>query len=1034
MFRSLLLLATVALPLQGQGPLDSTRFHGLHWRMIGPWRGGRVTAVAGHADQPLTYYMGATGGGVWRTTDAGITWQPMTDSTRMSGSIGAIAVAPSDPNVVYVGTGEATVRGNVAPGNGLYRSTDGGRSWQARGLADAGQITEIVIHPRDENLVYAAVLGHIFGPNPMRGVYRSRDGGGTWERVLFRSDSAGAIHLEMDPTNPRVLYAALWQARRYPWTFVSGGPGSGLFKSTDGGDSWTEITRNPGLPAGVIGKIGVAVSPANPQRVWAIVEAEEGGVFRSEDGGGTWRRVNEERRLRQRAWYYTYIHEDPRDPNTVYVLNTGFYRSVDAGATYEAIRVPHGDNHDLWIAPNDPARMINSNDGGANVSFNGGASWTPQDNQPTAQMYHAFATAEGPFYRVCGGQQDNSTICVPSRTTGGSIGTSDYDVGVGGCESGHVAVRPDNPDVSFAGCYGGQLDRYDRATGQERAINVWPVNPMGWGADSLRERFQWTYPIVLSPHDPDLLYVTSQHVWRSRNEGQSWERMSGDLTRNDKAKQGPSGGSITRDDTSVEYYGTVFSFAPSPRDSQVLWAGSDDGLIHVTRDGGRTWTNVTPRDLPEWTMISTIEASSHDPGTAYVAATRYKLDDFTPYLYRTSDYGRTWRRITAGIPATHYTRVIRADPVRPGLLYAGGEFGVYVSFDEGARWQSLQLDLPITPVHDLVVHEGDLVAATHGRSFWILDDLGPLRQAADVAGTPVAHLYRPRSALRIRGGGGFGGGGGPGASSNPPNGVVVDFVVRRPEGDSTPVTLEFLEADGTRIARYASNARERSERLEVANGHNRFAWNLRYPEAARFDGLIMWAGSTAGPQAVPGQYQVKLTVGGWEATVPVTVVLDPRLRVSQADLQAQFDFLIEIRDAVSAANNGVTQIRNVRSAVEGAVGRIPQGQGDSVRALARSITADLGAIERELYQTQNRSNQDPLNFPIRLNNKIAALNGLVSSAEARPTDQARETFVVLKAELDGLLARMNVIIGTRVPAFNEAVAGLNLPAVSVDRM
>ena len=1028
MLRLFTALLLVALPLQAQGPVDSIRFHDLQWRMIGPWRGGRVTAVAGHANLPLVYYMGATGGGVWKTVDAGITWDPVSDATRMSGSIGAIAVAPSDPNVVYVGTGESPPRGDVAPGNGIYRSTDGGRTWGAATLPDAGQVSEIVVHPTNPDLVYAAVLGHIFGPNPTRGVFRSRDGGVTWQRILHRSDSAGAIHLEMDPTNPRILYAALWQARRYPWTFVSGGPGSGLFKSTDGGDTWSEITRNPGLPAGVTGKIGVAVSPANPDRVWAIVEAEEGGVFRSENGGATWRRVNDERRLRQRAWYYTYIHEDPRDPNTVYVLNTGFYRSVDGGTTYEAIRVPHGDNHDLWVAPNDPMRMINSNDGGANVSFNGGASWTRQDNQATAQMYHAFATGEGPFYRVCGGQQDNSTICVPSRTTGGRLTTSDYDVGVGGCESGYVAVRPDRPDISYAGCYGGSLDRYDRATGQERAINVWPVNPMGWGADSLRERFQWTYPIVLSPFDPNILYVTSQHVWRTRNEGQSWERMSGDLTRNDKSKQGPSGGPITRDNTSVEYYGVVFALAPSPRDSLVLWAGSDDGLVHVTRDGGVTWTNVTPRDLPEWALISIIDASPHEAGTAYVAATRYKLDDFTPYLYRTTDYGRTWRRVTAGIPEGHSTRVIRADPARPGLLYAGGEFGVYVSYDDGTRWQSLQLNLPVTPVHDIVVQDNDVILATHGRGFWVLDDVVPLRQAADVAQGARAHLYRPLPALRVRGGGGFGGAGG-GSSANAPNGLLLDFFVNRPAGDSTPVAIELLEADGDRIARFATN--QRTDRLTVEHGHNRFVWDLGYPDADRFDGLIMWSGSTAGPRAVPGAYQAKVTVGDWEATVPFTVVPDPRFTVPPADLQAQFDLLIQIRDAVSAANNGVTRIRSVRRDIEAVIARVGTA-GDSVAALGRAIIRDLGVIERELYQTQNRSNQDPLNYPIRLNNKIAALAGVVAGADARPTDQARAVFDELSAALQAELNRLAATLRDGIPRFNAAVAQLELPAVVVE--
>jgi photosystem II stability/assembly factor-like uncharacterized protein len=1031
--RVLSCLVPVSLAAQVAAP-DTTHYDALRWRPIGPFRGGRSTAVAGHADQPLIYYLGTTGGGVFKTVDAGLSWAPMTDSTRMAGSIGAIAVAPSDPNVVYVGTGESPPRGNVSPGNGLYRSTDGGRTWRTAGLADAGQIAKVVVHPRDPDHVYAAVLGHIFGPNAERGVFRSLDGGRTWQRVLYRDEHTGAIDLVMDPTNPRVLYAGLWQARRYPWTFESGGPGSGLFKSTDGGEHWTELTRAEGLPdSGVVGKIGVAVSAARPERVWAIVEHAEGGVFRSEDGGRSWQRVNDERRLRQRAWYYTYVHADPKDPETVYVMNTGFYRSVDGGRTYTPIRVPHGDNHALWIAPNDPMRMINGNDGGGNVSFNGGASWTAQDNQPTAQMYHAHVTDHFPYY-VCGGQQDNSTICVPSRTAGGSIPTSSY-YPVGGCESGFVTTRPDDPDVSFAGCYGGQLERHDRRTGQERSIAVWPENPMGWGAADLKYRFQWTYPIVVSPHDPNVLYVTSQHVHRSTNEGQSWEALSPDLTRNDKTKQGPSGGPITKDNTSVEYYGTVFTLAPSPRDAGVLWAGSDDGRVHLTRDGGARWTDVTPRDLPEWALISIIDASPHDPATAYLAATRYKLDDFAPYVYQTRDYGRTWRKIVTGIPASHFVRVVRQDPVRPDLLYAGGEFGVYVSFDDGARWQSLQLNLPVTPIHDLVVKGTDLVAATHGRSFWILDDVTPLRQLTPEVVRAPRHLFVPRTTVRM------GGGGGPGAAAgageNPPPGVMVHYWFREPPAGE--VKLEIKQADGLVIKAFSSRARERADRPDADAGMNRFVWNLRYPDAHRFDGMIFWAGGTQGPRAVPGLYQATLSAGDWSETVRFELVNDPRVPVSQADLETQFAFLIRIRDRVSEANDAVTRIRSVRRAIDDVLGRITAAgaaargpAADSVRAVAQAITDALTAVEEAIYQTKNRSNQDPLNYPIRLNNKIAALAGVVAGADARPTDQARAVFDELSAALQAELNRLAATLRDGIPRFNAAVAQLELPAVVVE--
>ena len=1022
-------------PAEGQG-YDSTLYNALEWRMIGPYRGGRSTAVAGHADQPYIYYFGGTGGGVWKTNDGGMTWFPTTDSTRMAGSIGAIAVAPSDPNVVYVGTGESPPRGNVSPGNGVYRSTDAGKTWTPIGLEDAGQVGHIVVHPNDHDLVYVAALGHIFGPNEQRGVFRSQDGGRTWERVLYRDENAGAIDLAMDPTNPRILYAALWQVRRYPWALESGGPGSGLFKSTDGGDTWTEITRNDGLPEGTIGKIGVTVSPANPDRVWAIVEADEGGVFRSDDGGETWTRVNSERRLRQRAWYYTHVFADAEDVETVYVLNTGFYRSVDGGKTFNSIRVPHGDNHALWIASNDPARMINGNDGGANVSFNGGATWTRQDNQPTAQMYHAYATADFP-YKVCGGQQDNSTICVPSRTSGFGIQTRTYDFGVGGCESGYVAQRPDDTDIFFAGCYGGQLGRYDRATGHQRSISVWPDNPMGWGAAQLRERFQWTFPIIIPQHDPNVLYVTSQHVHRSTDEGQSWERISPDLTRNDTTKMGPSGGPITKDNTSVEYYGTVFTLSPSPNDSNVLWAGSDDGLIHVTRDGGESWTDVTPRALPEWALISIIDVSPHNPGTAYVAATRYKQDDFAPYIYMTTDHGRSWRKIVRGIPDNHFIRSVREDLGRPGLLYAAGEFGVYVSFDAGEHWQSLQLNLPIVPIHGLILKDSDVIVATHGRSFWILDDITPLRALSEEIASAEAHLFAPRPTYRM-GGGGFRFAVS-GVGQNPPGGVMTFFHLREADEDAE-ITLEFLEADGDVIKTYSTKSEEPNRQLEVEAGMNRFVLNLRYPDASRFDGMIMWGGTTRGPRAVAGTYQAQLTVGAWSQTQQFEIRADPRVNATAADLREQFELLIRIRDRVTEANDAVKRIRQVREQIDGVVDRIDAAgdavdaaEADSVEAMAKTIKEALGEIEREIYQTKNRSNQDPLNFPIRLNNKIAALTGVVQNGDFAPTEQAYAVFEELSGQLQIQLDRLADVMDNRVPEFNQRVGALDLPAIVLRR-
>ncbi len=1025
----LAIVAPLVIPdgARAQG-YDESLFSALEWRSIGPFRGGRSVAVAGVPSQPYVYYMGATGGGVWKTVDGGMTWLPVADEYLGAGSIGGIAVAPSDPNVVYVGTGETCIRGNTSPGDGMYKSTDAGKTWTHIGLRDGGQIGEVRVHPTNSDIVYAAVLGHAFGPNETRGVYRSKDGGVTWERILYRDENAGAIDIVLDPNNPRIIYAALWQARRTGWGMESGGPGSGLFKSTDAGDSWTEISRNSGLPEGTLGRIGIAVSPANSDRVWVLVEADDGGVFRTDDAGETWRLVNDDRSLRQRAWYYTHIYADPQNENTVYALNTGFYKSTDGGRTYERIGTPHGDNHDLWIDPGNALRMVEANDGGANVTYNGGVTWTRQDNQPTAQFYHVTTTEHFP-YHVCGAQQDNSTLCTPSRTTGFGITMQDWYT-VGGCESGYIAVRPDNPDISYAGCYGGQISRYDRATGQNRSIHAWPDNPMGWGAADLKYRFQWTFPIVLSPFDPDELYITANVVFRSRNEGQSWEVISPDLTHNDKSKQISSGGPITKDNTSVEYYATVFALVPSQHDRNTIWAGTDDGRIWITRDGGGNWEEITPRNMPEWGLVSIVEESPHEPGTAYAAVNRYKLDDFSPYIFKTTDYGRSWRTIVRGIPDGHFIRAVREDPARRGLLYAGGEFGVYVSFDDGEHWQSLQLNLPVTPVRDMVVKENDLVLATHGRSFWILDDLTPLHQLNGEVAAAQVHLFGPRRAYRM-GGGGFGGFV-PGVGNNPPGGVVVHYYFA--DEPQEEVRLAFLEADGTLIREYSSKPERGDDEgdVSVEAGMNRSVWNLRYPDASDFPGMIMWAGTTAGPRAAPGTYQVRLTVGERELTETFEVVKDPRIDATPEDLQEQFDFLIRIRDRVSEANDAVARIRDVRGQIDAALERIEgEPYADTISEHAAEIKQALSEVENAIYQTKNRSRQDPLNFPIRLNNKIAGLTGTVSSADAKPTQQSYDVFEDLSGQLQVQLDRLDEIIATEIPTFNAAMAEHAVPAVIV---
>ncbi|HEV2915597.1 MAG TPA: hypothetical protein VGX92_20120 [Pyrinomonadaceae bacterium] len=1060
-------------PSSSQRGAEQSPFKGLQWRSIGPYRGGRVTAVAGVSSQPFIYYFGATGGGVWKTTDAGANWEPVSDGAFGTGSVGGIGICESDPNVIYVGMGESPIRGNVSHGDGVYKSTDAGKTWKRVGLEDTRQIGRVRVHPRNPDIVYVAALGHAFGPNAQRGIFRSKDGGKSWEKILYRDDRSGAIDLILDPTNANILYAGFWQVVRRPWSLESGGPGSGLFKSTDGGDTWTELTRNEGLPKGTVGKVGITVSPANPDRVWAIVEAADGGVFRSDNAGKTWARVNEERKLRQRAWYYTRIYADPASAETVYVLNTGFYKSSDGGKTFNAISVPHGDNHDLWIAANDANRMIESNDGGANVSLNGGKTWTEQD-QPTAQFYRVALDNDFP-YHVYGAQQDNSTVRIASRTTDAGIDRADwYDVGGG--ESGWIAPYPKDSEIVFAGSYGGLVTRYDHHSEQLRDVTPWPENPMGHGAADLRYRFQWNFPILFSPHDPETLYAGGNVLFRTTNQGQKWEVISPDLTRNDRSKQGSSGGPITKDNTSVEYYCTIFTVMESPVKAGVIWTGSDDGLVHVTRDSGRNWENVTPPGMPEWIQINSIEASPNDAATAYVAATMYKSDDFRPYLYKTNDYGKTWQKITNGIPDAAFTRVIREDPNRRGLLYAGTETGIYVSFNDGEAWQSLQLNLPVVPITDLAIHkrEKDLVAATQGRSFWILDDLTVLHQMGTAAATSAsdAYLFKPEETYRLQ------------ATDvsdlpptatlgrNPPGGAVIYYYLKnKPAGQ---LTIEFLDSSGKSIKKFTSKApeaqpqpspgagaqasttpgtgappqvppeqpqapsgeevvatdTEEQKRPPAEAGLNSFVWDLRYADAAKFPGMILWSGETRGPLAVPGNYQVRLSVGGRTLTESFEVKKDPRINATQADFAKQFELLVKIKDKLTETHNAIARIREVRRQLDDLVKRVKdQAEGRAIITAAQALNTKLLAVEEELYQTKNQSSQDPLNFPIRLNNKLAALAGVVSSADAAPTDQSYVVYEEQVGLIDAQLHRLEMILSTDLSAFNRMVREKNIPAV-----
>lgn len=1023
-------LLSVAVPTLAQSA-DAPEEHlwsDLEYRLVGPFRGGRSAAVTGVPGSRSKYYFGATGGGVWYSDDAGESWQNTSDGF-FGGSIGAVAVSEWDPNVIYVGGGEKTVRGNVSHGYGMFRSVDAGKTWQNVGLEDSRHIARIRIHPRNPDLVYAAVMGHLFGPNEQRGVFRSTDGGETWGRILFVNEHVGAVDLVMDPSNPRILYATTWRIRRTPYSLESGGEGSGLWKSTDAGETWTELTRKPGLPEGTLGIIAVAPSPANPSRVWAIIEAEDGGVFRSEDGGSSWRKVNDDRNLRQRAWYYTRIYADPQNEEVVYVLNVSFWRSSDAGETFESIDTPHGDHHDLWIDPDDPDRMIIGDDGGAQVSENGGETWTTYHNQPTAQFYRVTTDNHFP-YRIYGAQQDNSTVRILSRSGGGSIDEDDWEPTAGG-ESGHIAPHPENPEIVYGGSYGGFLQRLDHAGEQSRLINVWPDNPMGHGAGNWRYRFQWNFPLLFSPHDPDVLYAAGNVLFRTTNEGQNWEAISPDLTRAEPSTLGPSGGPITKDNTGVEYYGTIFAVAESVHEAGVIWCGSDDGLIHLTRDGGGTWMNVTPPEsmFPEWMMVNDIVIHPAEPGGVYVAATRYKSDDFRPYLYKTVDFGRTWERITGGIEEDHFTRTIEADPDRPGLLYAGTESGMYVSFNDGADWVPFQLNLPVVPITDLTIKEGDLIVATQGRAFWILDDLSVLRQLLndEEGDNGAARLLQPRPAYRLPGGRY---GGSRFAGENPPSGVVLHYVLEEKPADSTEVKLELFEENGTFIRAFKSTDTDERTSLKPAKGLNRFVWDLRYPDAKGFEGLIMWAGGLTGPLAVPGMYQATLTVGEVSRSVEFEVLADPRADASQSDYIAQFDFLEEVRDKLTETHEAIVNIREARDQINAIMERVEGREAEAeLNEAADGILSRMKQVEETLYQTKNRSRQDPLNFPIRLNNKLSALGRTVAVGNYRPTDQAVDVRDELIEQIDAQLEILDNLFSGDLPAFNALVREQNVPAV-----
>ena len=1008
---------------------DQKLFDAIQWREVGPFRGGRSATVTGVPGKPDLYYFGATGGGVWRTTDAGETWDNISDGF-FGGSIGSVSVSESDPNVIYVGGGENTVRGNVSYGYGAWKSVDAGKTWTHIGLDNSRHISRIRIHPTDPNIAWAAVMGDLYKSNDDRGVYKTIDGGMTWRKVLFANADAGAVDLILDPNNYRIMYASTWNIRRTPYSLSSGGPGSALWKSTDGGETWTDISANKGLPKGVWGIVGVTVSPANSDRIWAIIENNDGGVFRSDDAGATWTKVNSDRNLRQRAWYYSRIYADPKDPEVVYVMNVSYQKSTDGGRTFRGANAPHGDHHDLWIAPEDPQRMIIADDGGAQISFNGGGSWSSLMNQPTAQFYRVVTDNHFP-YRIYAAQQDNSTVRILHRSDGYGISESDWET-TAGCECAHLAPYPQDDDIVFGGCYDGLLEMVNHETGYSRAVNVWPDNPMGHGVEDMKYRFQWNYPILFSPHNPNKLYTASNHLHVSYNLGQSWETISPDLTRNDSSRMVSSGGPITQDNTSVEYYCTIFAVAESPREENVIWTGSDDGLIHITRDGGKSWTNVTPKQAPEWIMINSIDPDPHRDGACYVAATSYKSGDYQPYLFKTLDYGQTWETITNGIPGDEFTRVVRVDPEKQGLLYAGTEKGMWISFDDGANWQPFQLNLPIVPVTDLTIKDNNLIAATQGRALWMIDDLTPMQQLSDAVKNAKSYLFKPLAAYRMNGGQArratltMG--------TNHPNGVMIYYYLADKPSPKDSMELTITDQHGKTIQTFSTYAKDREHKLEPKQGSNLFVWDMMEDPAERFDGLIMWWASLSGPKAVPGNYQVTLKSLGTEQTQDFEILKDPRGTGTIADIQKQHDFLAEIRDKMTETHRTIEDIRLVRKQMKGYEEMIKgMDQVDEIIAKMKNIDSAMTQIEEALYQTKNQSPQDPLNFPIRLNNKLAHLTTLTSGNDFPPTVQAIAVKDELIGEIDSYLNQFKQLTVADLKMLNQMIRDRTIDAIMLKK-
>jgi photosystem II stability/assembly factor-like uncharacterized protein len=1000
------------------------------YRLVGPWRGGRSGAATGSYKNKNTFYFGATGGGVWKTADGGSNWKNISDKFFGS-TIGAVAVAPSDENIIYVGEGENTMRGNVSEGlNGMWRSDDGGKTWMNIGLKGGRHIIRIVIHPRDPNTLWVAVMGHLFGPNNERGVYKTTDGGKTWKRTLFVNEQTGASGLVMEPNNPSVLYAGTWRLIRTPYSLESGGEGSGLWKSTDGGDTWQNITAKKGLPKGVWGIVGVAIAPSNTDKIYAIIENAAGGLFSSSDGGETWALMSSDNNIRQRAWYYSKVFVDPKNENIVYCPNVNFMVSKDGGKTFQSSRTPHGDHHDLWIDPEDPKRMIVADDGGAQVSFDAGANWSTYENQPTAQIYRVSTDNAFP-YRILGAQQDNSTIRIKHRTYSSAITDKDWDV-TAGAESGYVVADPLNPDVVYGGNYGGYLSRLDHKTGENRAISVWPDNPMGAGADVLKYRFQWNFPVFFSPHNPKKLYTAGNHLFVTENEGQSWKEISPDLTTNDKTKQGPSGGPITKDNTSVEYYSTIFTATESWVEQNLLWAGSDDGLVHVSKDGGNTWSNVTPKDSPKWMMWNCIEADPFKKGGAYIVGTKYKSDDFTPYIYKTADYGKSWKLLTNGIDKMHFARVVRADRKKPGLLYAGTEYGMYISYNDGASWKKFQLNLPEVPVTDLTIKENDLIVATQGRAFWMIDDLSLIQQYDNSITTKNLHAFSVADVWRIAGTGARFAAfqhTPVNAGANPANGLVINYFVKE-INDSTKATITIKDKDKKLIKTFATSSKD--DKIEIAKGMNEFVWNLKYPAAETIEGMILWNGTPGNIIAPPGNYFATVQVDKDSVEIPFTVKADPNYKTTQQEYEAQFAFLQQVTNKFNEVQKGIKNIRALRTQINDLTSRQGKSVAKEIKNAADTINKQLTAIEETLYQTKAKSSQDVLNYPIRINDKLSGVFDAANSGNFAPGQQVKAVYTNLAAQADEQLNKLKLLMQKDIVQFNKLVRDMAVPVINVE--